>query len=116
MASAFHIRLLVVFLARDCIFGNEFDFDLICLFAVPIAGLRPPLAGPLSKVPSMEKGNHNLHGSLLSFHAVELNLEPPKKPTSISAYIYKYIVYIHVLIYVIAKNVANKNRAGEIHS
>lgn len=31
----------------------------------------------------------------------------------ICIYIYRYI---HVLIYVIAKNVANKNRAGEIHS
>lgn len=91
MASAFHIRLLVVFLARDCIFGNEFDFDLICLFAVPIAGLRPHLAGPLSKVPSMGRGESQFAWFPLSFHAFELNLEPAKKPTSISAYIYMYI-------------------------
>lgn len=114
MASAFHIRLLVVFLARDCIFGNEFDFDLICLFAVPIAGLRPPLAGPLSKVPSMGKGGITICMVPFIISCSRIELRTSKEANVyICIYIYRYI---HVLIYVIAKNVANKNRAGEIHS
>lgn len=77
------------------------------------SGAATPFGSRLSKVFSTEKGESQFALFSLSIRALELNLEPPKNRR---LYLHIHIVYIHVLIYVIAKNVANKNRASEIHS